>query len=732
MAGPKPDVNYTPYATTEASGGGGTPMSVRATPDDFGAQVGGAVEGAGQAAFGVAIKQQGMINETLATNTETQYMRQLGKLTGQYKSLSGLEAVDATDKYNSDVVALRQQMRGDLPTAAAKAFDTLAIRREGYALMDSEGYRASQIKKAQMDSGVSLVSASSMAAGAPDVAANDTRFGEHLGDIKNGIQLQMDENMPGLKKDPTTGAINFDTSTPEGQAAKTNYKNSVDYATGIAWENRFKTLASQDPVAAQKKFEDEKGNIPAASAVRIQASLDPMVQDHHVTTSTALTMNQAGIDHQDALTNPPKQISDVADAIHAQESGGKANSITSVDGAVGGWQITPATFAQYAKPGEDIKNPADNEAVGRRIVDDLKQKYPNDPARVATAYFSGQGNVAPPGSPTPWLHDATDGNGKSVSSYVSDVTGRMGGAQTPAQAGKDYATNANGSPVTLPDYYASHKDQIIANGDAYADKTMPGNLEFKNMVRQRLTNQMDNAISSQKAAYKQDNTFIQKGITGALNNGTPPATYQELRALPGMADVLDRAAVQDPEFSKNIDTSIQKMQKVNNETNSPNFYYNVQRVLQPEGTANRIGTENELNGIMARTDGNNINAKDYMDAKKALDYPDTWKSFLSQQMKTVSEANGNADGLGEQRATQFYQYANKMRDDKLAKGAKEADLVDPDSKDYVGGAAPLYAASREKQISNVAGNMRKVASVATVPPRQPGEGLEQYLTRTGI
>lgn len=118
-------------------------------------------------------------------------------------------------------------------------------------------------------------------------------------------------------------------------------------------------------------------------------------------------------------TNP------VSSAILNQESGNNPGSPTSIDGAIGRGQILPATFAQYAKPGEKIENDADNLAVHNRIIEDLTQKTGGDPARIAVGYFSGPGNIAPPDSPTPWKKDHTDGNGKSVSSYVSDVLGRM-------------------------------------------------------------------------------------------------------------------------------------------------------------------------------------------------------------------------------------------------------------------------------------------------------------------
>lgn len=115
----------------------------------------------------------------------------------------------------------------------------------------------------------------------------------------------------------------------------------------------------------------------------------------------------------------------ISNAILGQESGNSANAGISIDGAVGRAQIEPATFAQYAQPGESIDNDEDNIAVHKRIIDDLNKRANGDPARVAVGYFSGPGNIAPPDSPTPWKADHKDGNGKSVSSYVTDVMGRL-------------------------------------------------------------------------------------------------------------------------------------------------------------------------------------------------------------------------------------------------------------------------------------------------------------------
>lgn len=138
----------------------------------------------------------------------------------------------------------------------------------------------------------------------------------------------------------------------------------------------------------------------------------------------------------------------VSSAILGQESGNNPDSATSVNGAVGQAQITPATFAQYAKPGEKIDNANDNLAVHQRIIDDLSKKANGDPARIAVGYFSGPGNIAPPDSATPWKIDHKDGNGKTVSSYVGDVTKRLqtadsGDIKTDAQV-----DSASANPLT--------------------------------------------------------------------------------------------------------------------------------------------------------------------------------------------------------------------------------------------------------------------------------------------
>ncbi|RQS22407.1 hypothetical protein [Burkholderia sp. Bp8995] len=107
------------------------------------------------------------------------------------------------------------------------------------------------------------------------------------------------------------------------------------------------------------------------------------------------------------------------------------------------FQIQQATFNRFAQPGESWNNVADRNAVAQRMLTKFNQDYGGDIGRIATAYFSGEGNVAPAGSPTPYLKNVSDSNGKTVASYVSDMVGRAGTAPA-AAAGAIYAAQPPG------------------------------------------------------------------------------------------------------------------------------------------------------------------------------------------------------------------------------------------------------------------------------------------------
>ena len=82
---------------------------------------------------------------------------------------------------------------------------------------------------------------------------------------------------------------------------------------------------------------------------------------------------------------------------------GSGDRDVSPKGAIGRFQIMPATAARYGVSPPQLRNPQVNEVTGLRLIRDLGEKYrekghPNWRDLAAAAYFSGEGNITPQGT----------------------------------------------------------------------------------------------------------------------------------------------------------------------------------------------------------------------------------------------------------------------------------------------------------------------------------------------
>ena len=108
-------------------------------------------------------------------------------------------------------------------------------------------------------------------------------------------------------------------------------------------------------------------------------------------------------------------------AIMQQESGGKnlvsRDPETKQPIAFGPMQITPATWKDHAKFGEDINNPTDNVTVGRRILHRLGTLTDWDAHKMAQGYFAGPGGIG---------KDRKDALGQGTHKYADEILQRLG------------------------------------------------------------------------------------------------------------------------------------------------------------------------------------------------------------------------------------------------------------------------------------------------------------------
>ncbi|WP_175878040.1 hypothetical protein [Burkholderia sp. BCC0097] len=247
-------------------------------------------------------------------------------------------------------------------------------------------------------------------------------------------------------------------------AAPAGYMNSYDNATG-QW--------SVTPVAGGT--EAVRGSSAAQAGGKAQYNLQ-QVWDPSVNGGQGGFVFQSTANVADASNGavPGVPTGGLAGIFAQQESSGGR---TAPDNP---FQIQQGTFNRYAQPGESWGNVADRNTVAQRVLSTYSQQYGGDLGRIATAYFSGEGNVAPPGSPTPFLRNVADSNGKTVASYVGDILGRSGGmaqgqqhapmaAQPPLGAQADATAQAKGQVDTMN---ASYKETRQARSTGQYALTM--------------------------------------------------------------------------------------------------------------------------------------------------------------------------------------------------------------------------------------------------------------------
>lgn len=397
---------------------------------------------------------------------------------------------------------------------------------------------------------------------------------------------------------------------------------------------------------------------------------------------------------------------DIHNAIWGQESGKNPKAATSVDGAVGFGQVRPATFARYAKPGERIENADDNKAVSARIIDDYSARPGWGPDRVAVAYFSGEGNVSPPGADTPWLHDAKDGNGKRTSSYVSDVLKRMG-----FSAGDEGVGYTHSAKTGTPADFLEIGDRRTLLKAAYADAK-----------QQLLIDAQVKTIQDRQTASQ----FLQGIYEGKvktsdiLKSGLPAFGENSQNELLGVASKVSSGT-----------------------TNSAVFLDAYERIHLPAGDPHKITSPSQIRALVDR------DSLSYEDAQKLI------KQDLEMQGTDEGDAIGDLkkgvydvakgalvkanpisglfdpnDSIGQQQLLKFRGYMERQYTAGLKAGKSPEAMLTPGSKDYIGNAIQQFVIpdAQRMNMSLQEGASRQDMS----PKRQKGESAEDFLKRNGL
>ncbi len=609
-------------------------------PAQFGGQVaqGGEALGHGVQQLGDfwgQVQTDSMVNNTNGAATA---------LVEKFKSLRGADALGAQEEYETNLKDMYSDARGKLSSAKQQlAFDN-STRSFYQRFLQPQVYTHANQQALETATNV-----------------NNDGIKSHYDALAS---LNPDDPDYGAKADDAImGAVSYAEKNAHLRLGTSASQEDIASAVRPVIQNALKTQAQAMAVTHPAKAVEFLDNH------REQIGVDyPMLSSQFRT--RANEQNALGIVN-DAFSStaqqiqgaPPTQNSTMAvrEAILQQESGNSSAAPKSANGAVGPGQIMPATFAQYAKPGEDIANPADNRIVSARVVDDLAKKFDNDPQRIAVGYFSGPGNVAPAGSPTPWVNDTRDATGKSVSSYVQDITHRLG-AQGPALAAR-----------------AGVYDDVLAKTDGHPELRQAALKE----VSQRYNASEIADLQDQKARKAASDASLRK-YGDSIRAGTPDLSYRK-----------------DPTLNEE---QVEHLEKLNKETLNDDInggkgdfgtgYGSIQdRILNPNSDQ-RITSRAQLLSEYGKGNGN-LTPRGLAEAGKWLDWsakPENAgdrvlaENFYKSAQKSVTLAvEGSKIQLPGAQAKwdQALPVLNKALEAGRAKGLSDTQMMDPKSKDSI-------------------------------------------------
>ncbi len=592
-------VPYNPVPSVESTGSLGGGFGVRSTPEAAGAQVSAAVEQAGDKGFEFAQKQQGMINETQMVNGETALSQKLGALHGEYMSLSGLEAHDRLPEFQAKAQAAIQEVRGTIRGKdAIHGYDMLAERRLGNVTQDWEGYAAGQVKQANESAQLGGLHAATLRASDTNVAADDQRFAEEVtGPIKYHASAMLDETKPGFKTDSETGKVSFD-DTPIGQNAKANFENNLNHYLGQAYTQRYDTLSDTiGPVAANEKFQQDKAKIPLAAQPQIEASLESKVFNSHISSIVNTTMGEAKQAHEALLVNPSSVGSNAYNLGNVKTAEGAVNNTqdfvnpaTPVDGVI----LTANNLRSKNYEGKTLAQ------IGNTWTSTDKAVWVKNVSAVSGISPDTVPNLNDPATMSKLLKGISVAEGKNKGIFSDNiisqgVTASLNGQKPTTVPPKSYATNELGGKLSDADYYASHRDEVIQGARAWAEKTSPGNLRLSNAAIERVTQEMNAAISSQNGQLAQYKNIIQRASNGEFTQGKLP-TSEEMYAIPQVADAINKVSIHDStDFMRRLDERLALRSDGKDKKTFGDEYIDALKGIHPtDGSVPAITNSNQL------------------------------------------------------------------------------------------------------------------------------------------
>lgn len=365
-----------------------------------------------------------------------------------------------------------------------------------------------------------------------------------------------------------------------------------------------------DPIGTFKRLTTDAG---------YGANMDPIVRSRYEHWARQAAMpNEAKQDAQTAMAGSatfadkaPSGGEPFLQRIRMAESGGDANAV-SPKGAKGDMQVMDATKVDpgYGVVPAKDNSPEERSRVGRDYGSAMLAKYGGNETLAAAAYNAGPGKV------DQWIQKYGDPRTGAISD--ADFAAKIPFAETKSYVQRVSApiSQVNGAPSTPRDVRAQ-LGTWVANAEAQAEKSHPGDAVYRDMVVQQVKGYVGTIAQAQEGVQRQASSFLTGQIMGV--NGGPKITSQDqLFASPDTR----RAFVQLDAYSQSgilahVETNARQAAMLETKS-APGLYAGViQRMYLPDTDPQKITSPLQLLQLV-KGDGTGLSVTDFERGKREL------------------------------------------------------------------------------------------------------------------
>ena len=678
---------------------------ITASPEDFGAIKGKAFEKLGQGieqasneASDVWIQQQRMDNQVHASELHSWFSDQGTDLVSKFYTLEGRAGISQLPDYKQQLQKFQDQAvqqagnNPELKALVATNTRNTMDRYTGWMTTHADQQRQKWYTETAKDNITSATGDGGMAILSNDIPALDGQLRRIDFETRNALDPQ------GYGKDQ----MDVEASKSKGQAVKnwvetaaTNDKDPDNISHAMSIFERYTQQIDPNSRLEISKYLNAKA----------QARTIDRISDYYVGGANSSPLMPQIVESATKYDVNPAILSRQL----YQESGLNPRVGTSRAGAQGVAQFIPETARRY---GVNVHDPVSSIDGAARYMSDLKAQFGGNDGLALAAYNWGENHVAA------WLASGANPAAMPAETrnYVRSITGQ------PIESWLSGKARTNFNQIDVDEVLGR-----VQRDPAFKDRPELQQAVMRNIIQKASILNRADALKNKQVKDQSDDAEF--GLFKQIHTDDPNLTLGQILNNPHLTrEAMERLTKQYEERGGTTKTD---------HTYGAGFYDLYQRVHLPEGDPQRLSDPGQLyshvgpNGDL--TVGGVDKLRSEIEQRKTPEgaaegkMKDQFFKNARLQITGKSEHLGMEDHHGEEHYLGFMTHALDEYDKQRKAGKSPSELLDPQSKDYLGKSIGSYKRDPSQWYSDmvhdnpeIAGDMKAPAAGAA-PPFDPNK-----------